>query len=45
MFPDDFKSFKTNFKYQKYQGKHKIIKKDYTENKDFYSITAAHNGY
>ena len=25
--------------------KHKIIKKDYTENKDFYSITAAHNGY
>jgi uncharacterized heparinase superfamily protein len=25
--------------------KHKIIKKDYTENNDFYSITAAHNGY
>ena len=25
--------------------KHKIIKKNYTENKDFYSITAAHNGY
>ena len=25
--------------------KHKIIKKDYTENKDFYSIIAAHNGY
>ena len=23
----------------------KIIKKDYTGNKDFYSITAAHNGY
>ena len=25
--------------------KHKVIKKDYTEDKDFYSITAAHNGY
>ena len=25
--------------------KHKIIKKNYTENKDFYSIIAAHNGY
>ena len=25
--------------------KHKIIKKNYTEDKDFYSITAAHNGY
>jgi len=26
-------------------GKHKIIKKNYTENKDFYSIIASHNGY
>ena len=25
--------------------KHKIIKKNYTENKDFYSIIASHNGY
>ena len=25
--------------------KHKIIKKSYTEDKDFYSIAAAHNGY
>ena len=25
--------------------KHKIIKKNYIEDKDFYSITAAHNGY
>ena len=25
--------------------KHKIIKKNYTEDKDFYSIAAAHNGY
>ena len=25
--------------------KHKVIKKDYTEDKDFYSISAAHNGY
>ena len=25
--------------------KAKVIKKDYTEDKDFYSITAAHNGY
>ena len=25
--------------------KHKVIKKDYTEDKDFYSIVAAHNGY
>ena len=25
--------------------KHRIIKKNYTEDKDFYSITAAHNGY
>ena len=25
--------------------KHKIIKKNYTENKDFYSIVASHNGY
>ena len=25
--------------------KHKVIKKDYTEDKDFYSIAAAHNGY
>ena len=24
---------------------HKIIKKNYTENKDFYSIIASHNGY
>ena len=24
---------------------HKIIKKNYAENKDFYSITASHNGY
>ena len=24
---------------------HKIIKKKYAENKDFYSITASHNGY
>ena len=25
--------------------KHKVIKKNYTEDKDFYSIAAAHNGY
>jgi len=25
--------------------KHKIIKKSYTEDKDFYSVAAAHNGY
>tara|TARA_Y100000590_G_scaffold226612_1_gene255951 strand:- start:7594 stop:9192 length:1599 start_codon:yes stop_codon:yes gene_type:complete len=25
--------------------KHKVIKKNYTENKDFYSIIASHNGY
>ena len=25
--------------------KHKVIKKSYTENKDFYSIIASHNGY
>ena len=25
--------------------KHRVIKKNYTEDKDFYSITAAHNGY
>ena len=25
--------------------KHKVIDKNYTEDKDFYSITAAHNGY
>tara|TARA_Y100000590_G_scaffold197196_1_gene223949 strand:- start:789 stop:2444 length:1656 start_codon:yes stop_codon:yes gene_type:complete len=25
--------------------KHKVIKKNYIEDKDFYSITAAHNGY
>ena len=25
--------------------KHKIIKKSYTENKDFFSISASHNGY
>ena len=25
--------------------KHRIIKKDYTEDKDFYSVSAAHNGY
>jgi len=25
--------------------KHKVIKKNYSEDKDFYSITAAHNGY
>ena len=25
--------------------KHKIINKDYSENKDYYSITASHNGY
>ena len=25
--------------------KHKVIKKNYTEDKDFYSIVASHNGY
>jgi uncharacterized heparinase superfamily protein len=25
--------------------KHKVIKKEYTEDEDYYSITAAHNGY
>ena len=25
--------------------KHRIIKKNYTEDKDFYSIAASHNGY
>jgi len=25
--------------------KHRVIKKNYTEDKDFYSIAAAHNGY
>ena len=25
--------------------KHKVINKNYTENKDFYSISASHNGY
>ena len=25
--------------------KHKVIKKNYTEDKDFYAISAAHNGY
>ena len=25
--------------------KHKVIKKNYTEDKNFYSITASHNGY
>ena len=25
--------------------KHKVIKKNYTDDKDFYSIVAAHNGY
>ena len=25
--------------------KHKVIKKDYTEDKNFYSLIASHNGY
>ena len=26
-------------------SKHRIIEKNYTEDKDFYSISASHNGY